>query len=355
MYTSSARFFFMALVICYWACSPSTSTDDEQAPDPPSSFASGIFVVNQGSEQNSNQTGTITFYDRTDDQATQNVFRSINSGLDLGNKVHSMTVFNELAYIVVSNERKVEVVNLNTFERLGSISTDIQVPKYFLPVGNDKAYISKWSMDSSEGWIQVVDLTTNTTIRNILTRPGPEKMLRHGDFLYVCNSGGFLLDSVVTKINILTDEVVNTIEVGLSPHRLELDRNDHLWVISRGFKSGNLEREGQLSRIENDAVVFSLAVPAGSGNLVINAARNRLYYTRPDGIYQHELNQSTLSLAPFVNFPYVALGFDPQSNTLLASDAINFASNGSVSRYDANAQLLGSFGAGVIPLEFWFE
>lgn len=350
---SKCIFLLVSALVLMTSCY--SSGDDDTDPDlPPIDYKSGVYVVNQGSEQNTNINGTLTFYDRENERDVQSVFLTENNGLGLGNRVHSMSVFNDKAFIVVTNTRKVEVVTLNTFEYLGSIS-NLDLPKFILPINNNKAYVSQWGADGGTGSIQVIDLTTNAIVKTIPTRPGPEKMVRKGEFVYVCNTGGFFLDSVITKINVLTDEVVKTIEVGLSPHRLEFDRNDDLWVITRGFKNATEERDGKLALIRNDAVVQSLTVSSGAGNMVMNNARNRLYYTMQGGVFQHTIDQISIGQVPYIDFPYTALGIDPQTDHLYASDAVNFVSNGEVDIFDASGQEVNSFSVGVIPIDFWFQ
>ena len=306
-------------------CFSRKSAEDEEPMLSELSYESGVYIVNQGSEQNSNNTGTISFYDRENERVIANVFRDENPGRELGNRLQSMTVFNGRAYFTVTNTRKIEIATLNDFQYLGTIS-NLDKPKYFLAINSNKAYVSQWGPDGTEGSIQVIDLTTNAILKELPTRPGPEKMVRQGDFVYVCNTGGFFLDSVITKINVQTDEIVKTIEVGLSPHRMEFDRNGDLWVITRGFKSGLQERKGRLCLVQNDEVSLSLPVPTGAGNLVINRDKNRMFYTMQGGVYEHQINQNVLSQAPFINFPYTTLGLDPLTDWIFASDAINFQS-----------------------------
>ncbi|MEM9823885.1 MAG: DUF5074 domain-containing protein [Bacteroidota bacterium] len=342
-------FVLITLSSCY-----NRQSEDEDPMLPSLSYESGVYIINQGSEQNTNNTGTISFYERENERTLASVFRTENPGRELGNRLQSMTVFNGRAYFVVTNTRRVEIATIDDFKYLGTI-TNLDRPKYFLPINSNKAYVSQWGADVTVGSIQVIDLTTNAILKEIPTRPGPEKMIRQGDFIYVCNTGGFLLDSVITKINVLTDEIVKTIEVGLSPHRIEIDRNEDLWVITRGFKNGLDEREGRLCLLQNDEVNLSLPVPAGAGNLVINQSKNRLFYTMQGGVYDHQINQSILSQAPFINFPYTTLGLDPVTNWLFASDAINFASNGQVTVYNSGGQEVNAFSVGVVPIEFWFQ
>src|SRR5690606_36133260 len=117
-----------------------------------------------------------------------------------GNIVQSMNVLNTSGYIVVNNANKIEVVEAGTFKSVGTI-TGLNAPRYILQVNDQKAYITEWG-NGSEGNIRILNLTNNSIEGTInLNRKGAEKMLKHGDYVYVTCQGGYDKDSVVTVID----------------------------------------------------------------------------------------------------------------------------------------------------------
>ena len=172
------------------------SSCKDEDPIEPSTFEDGIFVTNEGPFQNG--TGTISFYSRKTGTITNNIFQEANDGEELGNIVQSMTIHNDLAYIVVNNANKIVIANATNFEKVGEI-TNLELPRYFLPVNEDKAFVSQWGADGTTGSVKVIDLTTNKISNTIDVRPGPESMIKIDGFVYVTNSGGFTADSVVTN------------------------------------------------------------------------------------------------------------------------------------------------------------
>ena len=52
-------------------------------------------------------------------------------------------------------------------------------------------------------------------------------MIKINGFVYVTNSGGFTADSVITKIDISSEAVVKTIEVGQGPDFIVSDNNTY--------------------------------------------------------------------------------------------------------------------------------
>lgn len=117
----------------------SCSSDDNDG-GPAGEFASGVFVVNEGNFQDAD--GSITHYNSGNGTATQAIYNTTNNGAILGDVVQSMSISGDLAYLVVNNSNKVEVVNANTFESEYTI-TDVSLPRYFTTF-NGKGYITEW-------------------------------------------------------------------------------------------------------------------------------------------------------------------------------------------------------------------
>jgi hypothetical protein len=53
---------------------------------------------------------------------------------------------------------------------------------------------------------------------------------------------------------------------------------------------------------------------------------------------------------------YYALGYDPVTEMIFASDPIDYAQDGRIDRFNsADGSAVDSFGAGIIPGSFWFN
>lgn len=338
------------------ACLPPAVDDGEDDKEKgPIEFTDGIYVVNQGLTQNTDQFGSLTFVERGEEgRSIREVYRTNNPTRELGNRTRSMYVHNGLGYIISTNANRIDVVRMDNFQYLGPI-LGLEKPRFFLPVSPGIAWVSQWGSDGFQGSIAVVDLASNTILRTIPVRPGPEEMVIQNGNVFVANSGGFLLDSVVTKIDIESEEILKEIEVGLQPQSIEIDINRSLWVLTRGVQSFGESRDGRLVQLSNDQITREFAVDQGAGNLTINNSGDRLYYTMRGAVFSHPITQTSISIAPFIDFPYLTVAVDPQTDHIIGADARNFQVTGRIVIHSAAGEELEEHTVGIVPIDFWFE
>jgi YVTN family beta-propeller protein len=329
--------------------------DDKNQPKP---YESGVFVVCQG--KFTDGTGTVSFYDRSTRTSEDDIFGSANS-FPLGNVAQSMEIYNGKAYIVVNNSGKVEVADAETFKSTGVI-TGLTSPRYFIGISATKGYISDWSNN-----VAVVDLTSNTITKTIpVNQSGPEKMLKKDNKVFVINGGGWGIDSTVTVIDVATDAVIKTIVVGKRPTGIQADGNK-VWVMcsGKGFNGfpGTDDTEGHLIGINPATLVVEMDLPFPNTtehpeNLLINNSKTKMYYLYRSGIYQFDLNQTSLSSQALIqlNKYFPGMGLDPATGYIYAADPVDYVQNGWVFRYNPNtAAVVDSFKVGIIPTEFYFK
>lgn len=328
--------------------------------DPPlveHAFDHGVFITSEG--QYPSGAGSVSFYNRTTGQVQKDIFQQVND-MSLGNVVQSMEIFDTLAYIVVNNGGKVEVVSAGTFKSKGAIS-GLTSPRYFLGISGSKAYVSDWANN-----IAVVNTATRKVLETIPTGTGPEQMVMAGNNVYVINGGGWLIDSTVTVINTITDMATHTIQVGKRPTGIVTDGNGNVWVMcsGKGFNNwpGAGDSEGHLMRINSSTYVVDkdIAFPGTvlhPEHLTANKDKTILYFLYSGGIYQMNialLNYEYSVLVETGNF--YNLGFDPVDNVIFATDALDFQQNGLTYRFNTeNGAMMNSFGVGVGPGNFFFR
>lgn len=347
---TTLRFMTLAVILIFASC----TKDDESAKK--GAFSDGIFIVNEGLFQTG--TGTITYYNPDSNLVKQDIFKMVN-GRPLGNIAQSMTIYNGKGYIVVNNAGTVEVVDVATFKSEATI-TGLVNPSQFIAVDAAKAYVSDWA-----GHVAVIDLATNAVSKTIKAGTGPDAMLKSGNYVYVANSGGFVVDSTVTVIDFTTDKVVKTIKVGDAPSGLVADGNGRIWVICKGKGFSGYpapgDTPGKLIRIDPATLTVDFTYKFSSSDdhpekLVINKQKTILYFLHNFGIYRFNIALTSPVPEKLISRYFYSLGYENKTGYLYASDPKDFLSNGKVLRIKAdNGSVVDSIQSGITPRGFVFN
>ena len=346
-------FLFLFALLLLYSCQKDQGEDNE--PDESGTYTEGVFVTNEGPFQTG--TGTISFYNRQSGEVIQDIFQKENSSQPLGNIVQSMNIIGERAYIVVNNANRVEVVDRASFISLASIE-GFEQPRYLWDAGNGKAYVSQWGSTGMDGEIKVIDLASNQIEQSFVSGLGPENMTQLNDQLYVVNSGGFGTDNSVSVIDLNTNTLSKSIEVAKNPVGIVRDKNDALWVLSRGvtdWSDPENSEAGGLSKIANDEVELNLEMTDGAANLGINQQKDQLVYTLNAQVFKHGIEENALSNTSIIKGSFYSLAVDPKTDLIFASDAKDFQSKGEIFIYGFDGVVRDSFEAGIIPGGFIFN
>jgi YVTN family beta-propeller protein len=351
------RFFLMFISISLLIAQGCKKDTNVEKPIVEHAFDHGVFITSEG--QYPAGAGAVSFYNRNTGQVQKDIFQQVN-GMPLGNIVQSMEIFDSLAYIVVNNAGKVEVVSAGTFKSKGTI-TGFVSPRYFLGISGNKAYVSDWANN-----IAIVNTATRLVTGTIPTGTGPEQMVMKGNDVYVINGGGWDIDSTVTVIDTRTDKVIHTIQVGKRPTGIILGGDGNIWVMCSGKGFNNWlqagDTGGHLMRINTAtyAVDKDKAFPGTAlhpERLTTNRDKTILYFLYSGGIYQMNLALPVLGYSILVgNRNFYNLGCDPIDNVIFATDALDFQQAGLTYRFKAeDGTLINSFGVGVGPGNFCFR
>ncbi len=346
--------------ICLFAfhsCQVSVNKEDDDMMPPPNitSYDVGIFISHQGNSL-LNINSSVSFRDKASSAVVDSIFQKENNAAVL-DEIHSIQAHNDKIYLLSYTSGKVIIVDATSFQLLNEI-TGLKKPRHLLPIGNDKACISQWGEDGISGSIEIVDLNTLQITQSIPTRPGPERMIKEGNHLYVANQGGFSLDSVVTKIDLSSETVLKTIQVGVAPNSLQIDQNGHLWVVCQGLNdpfNPTVNIKGRLARVENDVLSFSLELATAANNLLISTDGSRLYFINQGWVFAHGLSDTSLSLTPFIASPFSHMDVHPNTGELFCVDPRNLQSDGSVLVFSSVGTLLYTFNTSVAPNGFVFR
>ena len=194
-----------------------------------SATGDGLFITNEGNFQYGN--ATLSYYDPETKTVENEVFYRANA-MKLGDVAQSMTIRNDVGWVVVNNSHVIFAIDINTFKEVGRI-TGLTSPRYIHFISDEKAYVTQiWDYRifivnpktyQITGYIECPDMTMETG--------STEQMVQYGKYVYV-NCWSY--QKRILKIDTTTDQVVDQLEVGIQPTSLVMDKNYKLWTITDG-------------------------------------------------------------------------------------------------------------------------
>jgi YVTN family beta-propeller protein len=331
----------MALVAC------KKDTPDEALPQSvPTGSGSAVWITDEGNFQWGN--AQVSWYDPATGTAVEDLYAPAN-GAGLGDVCQSMVLHGGKGYVVVNNSGKVEVVDPESFVSQGSI-TGLASPRYLLPVGNGKAYVT----DLYAGAIAVVDLATRTVTGSIPCVGWTEELALVAGEVFITNKSKdrlYVADPA-------TDALVDSISVSLGGNSLRVDAQGKLWLACSGGGGTPpaLYRIAPATRMVEAVLPFPTAQDS-PWRLSINGGLDTLYWLNGD-VWRMPIGSVTLPAAPFLAAEgrnLYGLGVDPANGTVYLSDASDYVQRGTVYRYRPDGVELGHFLAGIVPGSFCFQ
>lgn len=303
-----------------------------------------LFVASEGTYGDSN--GSISVY------AEEEKIQTVES---LGDVVQSILINDDKLFVIVNNSHLIKRytitesgLNLPGIE----ISTNNSSPREMVIV-NNKLYFTNWN--SSD--VKVLDLVTFSIISSIPLDGIPEDIVSKDENLYVSISQLELYDtnngSTVVQININTEEITNTYEVGRGPEKILID-NDNLW-ISRTFYSPDWVSATYGSSLINlgtdeiSIIDYGMGMICGGNILKFN---NQIYRTVNGGVapLTTDLN---LNIASKVG-SYQNLYSASSSNGNLLLGTSDYVAPDTVYIHDQLGEPIRELPVGILPKDFAF-
>jgi YVTN family beta-propeller protein len=339
-------FFFIALLTFVSSCKKD-KPEEVTIPIVPVKQGGGVYIINEGNFQFGN--AKVSYYDITSNEIIEDVFQQANN-LPLGDVCQSMKVWENKAFIVMNNSKKIWIVNSSSFIKQDEI-TGFTSPRYILPVSNSKAYVT----DLYSNAISIVNLSSNTISGTIPLTGWTEELASAYGKVFVTNK----LSDKIYVINTSTDLITDSITVGYASNSIREDKNGKLWVLCEGNQS-NINASLHCINPLNYQVEKSFQftnVTDSPWRLNINGSNDTLYFLN-GGIYQLAITADALPSSPLIakgSHVFYGVGINPNNGEVYAADAIDYVQKGRVYRYKSDGTETNSFLAGIIPSEFHFN
>ncbi|GAB4327286.1 MAG: YncE family protein [Flammeovirgaceae bacterium] len=318
----------------------------------------GVWVVNEGNFLFENASLSYILLE-TGDVFSEVFFKT--NGVPLGDVAQSIHVWENKAFVVVNNSQKVYVIDVFTGKFLGKI-TELVSPRYIQIISDKKAYVTDLyaqkiaivnpSQYTVTGWIDVKNGISN--------QHSTEQMCKWGDSVFV---SCWLNDRTVLLIDSQTDKVVDSVQVGIQPNSMVIDKYQKLWVLcDGGLATGLYGRKKatlhciDLASLEVEITYTFANIEDSPHSLSINSEKDTLYFINKD-VYKMSVKDVFLPKSAFIERHenlFYGLGVSPYNNEVFVADAIDYVQNGIIYRYSSSGKLLEIYEAGIIPSKFYF-
>ena len=312
-------------------------------------YLKGNFIVCEGNFGANN--GTITYVN--DSITINDLFYEVNNR-NLGDVVQSMTIIDTIAYIVVNNSQKVEVVNAKTFEGIGTI-TDLSFPRCVAKLNANEILISNGDGYGSN-YIYVVNSQTLEKTDSIATGSGPDKIVVVNNKIFAANLGGYTTDNSISVYNASTLAFVNEYIVGDLPSDMEVDADNNLIVFCKGLTT--YDSNWNPTVVSNSKIIkfnttsytsttiLSLNHQVASFNANVMAYNNGTIYYVDDAVYTlTEANPTPVSI---ISGYFYGISINPDTDEIWLGSTSSTASH-SMSQYSSDGTKLHEYSTGFYP------
>jgi YVTN family beta-propeller protein len=334
-------------------------SDDDSTPAPSGAYADGVLILNQGGFNAGN--ASVSFLSN-DFQLENNIFAGVNPDILLGDTAQDMGLVGDRAYIVLNNSHKIEVVNRYTFESIATIEDGLNNPRY-IAFANGKAFVTNWGNSgvTTDDYVAVIDLASNTVIAEKPVVEGPERIIEENGKLYIAHKGGLGYGNKVTVINAASNAVETTITVGDVPEGMETE-NGKLYVLNGGKPSwSGAETSGSMTivNLADNSVVQTINFSGMAHPSNLQIEDGSIYYTEGSNIYKMGINATALPTAPLFTTAaqgeYGVYSFAVENGHIYLGDAGDYNSAGKVYVHSLTGANEHTFTVGVIPAGFYFN
>lgn len=318
-----------------------------------------VFVVCEGAYGTGNS--ALSLYLPHTEAVYEDVYKSANGGT-LGDVFQSMIRIGNHYFLCINNSDKIAVIDTGTWHLAANIS--VPKPRYILPVSATKAYVS--TLFSNK--VYIINPQTLQVTGSISTPyQNPEGMLLLNNRAIICNWD--TAAHSLTTIDVATDAPGPSIPLSnASPTDALIDGEGMMWVLTGNVDKG---RPALLSRLNpaTGAVLTDFPFPAAADALrpCFNAAKDTLYWIEANyaggaannGVYRMGIHNTALPASAFIQAQsleyFWGIGIEPASGNIYVGNPLGFLQSGQVQVYRPDGTPVKTFTTGVGPGHFYFE
>lgn len=332
----------------------------------------GFYLLNEGN-MGSNKC-TLDFYDATTGIYTRNIYAEVNPSVvkELGDVGNDLQVYDGKLWAVVNCSHFVEVMDAGTAEHI----TQISIPNCrYICFDGEYAYVSSYAgpvqidPNARLGYVAKIDIKSLQVVDTCTVGYQPDELVVSDGRIYVANSGGYRVpnyDRTVSVIDIASFRVVETIDVAINLHRMEVDKRGYVWVSSRGDYYGRGSKTFVIDTKGNEVcdsfeVANSEMTISGDSLYIIGSEWSyvsnswRVTYKIIDTEKRQIVSENFISdgTNSRIRMPY-GVAVNSEAREFYITDAGNYVSPGTLYCFSLDGVFKWSVRTGDIPAHFAF-
>lgn len=231
-----------------------------------------------------------------------------------------------------------------------------------MAVANGKGYVTNWGdgFDTTDDFVAVINLETNSVESTIPMAEGPEQILVYANKLYVSHKGGYNSNNIISVVDLATN-AVNTIPVNDVPDDMIINNSRELVVLCEGNQdwAAGGETTASIAKIDlsTDTVSDTFVFADGVHPAQMSYSNGNLYYQVNNSIFKMTDFAPTLPTTSIINLGTITTyGMAVKADRLYVTDAKDYNSLGDLLIYDLNSNTkIHTFEVGLIASKIYFN
>jgi len=326
-------------------------------------YDNGILVANEGvfpfGEPTGTETGTVNFISENYLIAETTIFNKVNNE-SVGVVLQSIGFKGDDAYLIANVSNKITIADRYTMEKITAITEGLSNPRY-IAFANGKGYVTNWgdAYDTTDDYVAVVDLDSNTISATIAVSEGPEQIIANGNMLYVSHKGGWGSGNSISVINASSDTLESTITVGDIPDEMAINNSGNLLVSCEGVAATSwnpTEVLGSLVTINTNSneVISTLDFTTGFHPNTMVLSDSNLYLSTSSDVYKMSESATEIPTESIISTTVSTMAVN--DDKVYVTDVKDYVSNGSLKVFDETTGTeLKEFTVGIIPGKIYFN
>lgn len=313
----------------------------------------GVYIINEGNFGFGN--ADVSFYNPETKTVTNDLFKTVN-GYSLGDVAQSMYVKDSVAFIVVNNSAKIEMVKIPSFQKIRTITISGSSPRHILPVDDSIAYVTELYSNK----IHVINYQTGNLKADISVPQYTEHLVRIDEYVFA--EGKKIYSNPTSKgaiyrIRIADNTFDDKKEFASDAGGIVQDKNKNIW-IALDEDSTTSTKASLVCLDKNLNTVAQLSMNSlgfHPNHLCTDGNRETLFFLASKSIYSASIAtlQSTILFTLTASNVY-SMDVDPANGDFYLSDALDYVQSSHIYRHNKTGTLIHSFTAGVISGNFAF-